>query len=60
MRDIKTQAHLDARALIASDLFQEGEITRRECFRLELDAALGEDTGDIKYEKNNEFKDDEL
>lgn len=51
-----TQATLEARALIAGDLFQEGKITRRECFRLEMDAAIGEDTGDIRYEKNHDYE----
>lgn len=53
--DTMTQPALNARAVIAGDLFHEGEITRGECFRLEMDAALGENSGGIKYEKNNEF-----
>ena len=53
-----TQKELDARAVIAGDLFKDGKITRAECFRLEMDAGLGRDTGDIKYEDNNEY--DEL
>ena len=52
-----TQNELDARALIAGDLFREGEVTRVECFRVELDAALGENTGDLKFEKNTDFED---
>ncbi len=52
-----TQSELEARALIAGDLFQEGEITRTECFRLEMDAGLGENTGDINFIKNTEYQD---
>jgi len=51
-----TQKELEARALIAGDLFKEGEITREEGFRIEMDAALGENTGDIKFQKNTEYK----
>lgn len=51
-----TQKELEARALIAGDLFREGEVTRVECFRIEMDAFLGENTGDLKFEKNNEYK----
>ena len=52
------QNQLNARAIIAGDLFQEGEITRVECFRVEMDAGLGENTGDLKFEKNTEWEDD--
>jgi hypothetical protein len=52
-----TQKELEARALIAGDLLREGEITRVETFRVEMDAALGENTGDLKFEKNTDFKD---
>lgn len=55
-----TQAELDARAVIAGDLFKEGEITRVECFRLEMDAALGENTGDLTFEKNEDYKKGEM
>lgn len=51
-----TQKELDARALIVGDLFKEGEVTRRETLRIEMDAALGEDTGELKFEKNTDFK----
>jgi hypothetical protein len=53
-----TQKELEARALIAGDLFMEGEITRVEAFRVGIDAALGENTGDLKFEKNTDFQDD--
>jgi hypothetical protein len=56
MKKKLTQSELDARALIAGDLLKEGEVTRVECFRVEVDAALGENTGDLKFEKNTDFK----
>jgi len=43
-------AALDARAKIAGDLYRGGQISRVECFRLEMDAALGEDSGPINYD----------
>ena len=52
------QKELEARALIAGDLLREGEVTRVECFRVEMDAALGENTGELKFEKNTDFDDD--
>ncbi len=52
-----TQKELEARALIAGDLLREGKVTRVECFRVEIDAALGENTDDLKFEKNTDFKD---
>lgn len=57
---ITNQKELDARAIIAGDLFREGGITRAECFRLEIDASLGEDTGAIKYQKNEDFVKEEM
>jgi len=51
------RTELNARAIIAGDLYQEGEITRAECFRLEMDALLGEDSGAIRWCKNNEYED---
>jgi|DEB0MinimDraft_10_1074344.scaffolds.fasta_scaffold21536_4 hypothetical protein len=48
--------HLKARAVIAGDLYREGKITRAECFRLEVDAAHGEDTGPIQYEDNDDHE----
>lgn len=51
---------LKARAIIAADLFRGGKITRVECFRIEMDASLGENTGDIKYEDNNDFLNNEM
>lgn len=55
-----TQKELEARALIAGDLFKDGEITRRECFRIEMDAGLGKNSGDIKFEKNSDFEDETM
>ena len=52
-----TQAELEARALIAGDLFKDGEVTRCECFRMEMDAGLGENSGDMQFEKNTDFID---
>ena len=52
-----TQKELEARALIAGDLLREGEVTRVETFRIEMDVALGENTGDLKFEKNTDFED---
>ena len=51
------QSELDARALIAGDLYREGEITRSECFRLEMDAFLGEYTGPVNLRANTEYVD---
>jgi hypothetical protein len=48
--------HLRARAVIAGDLYREGRITRAECLRIEADAAIGEDTGPIKYEENDDHE----
>lgn len=50
-------SQLRARAIIAGDLYREGRILRCECFRLEMDAYLGRDSGPIQYEENTEFKD---
>ena len=50
-----TQDKLEARVIIAADLFRSGKIRRCECFRLEMDAALGEDTGPIRYAPNKDF-----
>lgn len=52
---MKSKQYLQARAIIAGDLFREGKITRHECFRIEMDAFLGEDTGDIKYQDNQDY-----
>jgi hypothetical protein len=49
---VAEQRELDARALIAGDLYKEGGITREECFRIEMDAALGENSGDLKFKKS--------
>ncbi|HVT84318.1 MAG TPA: hypothetical protein VHD35_03905 [Chitinophagaceae bacterium] len=52
-----TQSELEARASVAADLFREGEVTRVEVFRTEVDAVLGRNSGDLKFEKNTDFKD---
>lgn len=52
-----TQKELESRKLIAVDLLREGEVTRVEAFRIAMDAALGENTGDLKFEKNTDFED---
>lgn len=52
-----TQSELEARASIAGDLFREGEVTRVECFRVEIDAAIGENTGSLIFENNTDFED---
>ena len=52
-----TQKELEARALIAGDLLREGEVTRVETFRVEMDAAIGENTGELKFQKNTDFED---
>ena len=57
MQNQLTQKELDVRASIAGDLFREGKVTRRECFRVEVDAALGENSGDLKFEENTDFQD---
>ena len=49
-------SQLRARAIIAGDLYREGRILRCECFRIEMDAYLGRDSGPIQYEANNEFE----
>jgi hypothetical protein len=56
MKADKQQAELNARASIAGDLLKEGEVKRSEVFRVEMDAFLGENTGDLKLEKNTDFK----
>ena len=55
-----TQKELNARALIAGDLMRQGEVKRVECFRVEMDAAIGENTGDLKFQKNEDFKKGEM
>lgn len=51
----KTPAWFDARALIAGDLHRDGQITRAECFRIEVDKVLLRDSGPINYKPNNEY-----
>jgi len=55
-----TQSELDARALIAGDLLKDGEVERAETFRVEMDAALGENSGDLKFKKNKDYELDEM
>ena len=52
-----SQKELEARALIAGDLLREGKVTRVECFRVEMNAVLGKNTGDLKFEKNTDLED---
>jgi len=52
-----TQPQLEARALIVGDLLREGKITRVETFRIEMDASLGENTGDLEFKENTDFED---
>lgn len=51
---------LEARAIIAGDLFREGQITRAECFRLEVDAVLGQDSGPIRFDVNTDHENGEM
>lgn len=60
MKADRQQSELNARASIAGDLLREGEVKRSEVFRVEIDALLGENTGDLKFEKNTDFKDDTM
>lgn len=48
--------YLKARAEIAGDLYREGKITREECFRLEMDASLGVNSGPVRFEPNDEYR----
>lgn len=52
-----TKRGLLARALIAGDLLRSGEATRAETFRIEIDAIIGKNSGDLKFEDNTDFKD---
>lgn len=49
---VASQSYLNARAVIAGDLYEEEKITRQECFRLEIDAAIGEDSGEVQFIKS--------
>lgn len=49
-------AALKARASIGADLYREGRITRAECFRLAVDASIGQDSGPIEYEANDDHQ----
>ena len=55
-----SKSYLEARSLIASDLFREGKIKRIEMFRIEMDAAMLENTGELKYESNTDFVDETM
>ncbi len=57
MKADRQQSELNARASIAGDLLKEGEVKRVEVFRVEMDALLGENTGDLKFEKNTDYED---
>lgn len=46
-----TQNELDARVIIATDLFEEGKVNKPEMFRIEVDALLGVNTGELKLNK---------
>ncbi len=43
--------YLKAKAVIASDLYKEKQITQSECFRHEIDLMIGKDSGVIKFKK---------
>lgn len=47
---------LEARVAIAGDLYRKGRITRAEYFRLAVDAAIGQDSGPIEYETNEDHQ----
>jgi len=47
---------LQLRASFAGELWREGKISRTECFRIEMDAALGRDTGPVTFEDNTEYQ----
>jgi hypothetical protein len=51
-----TLEQLKARASLAGEWYREGRITRAECFRLEMDASLGNDTGPINWLPNREYE----
>jgi len=44
---LNNEAYLEAKAIIATDLYKDGKITRPECFRHEVDFLVGEDSGAI-------------
>lgn len=52
---ITDRKELEARAIIGGDLYKQGRITIAENLRLGIDAAHGEDTGPIEYEKNEDY-----
>lgn len=47
-----TQSELDARVIIATDLFEEGKINKPEMFRIEVDALLGVNSGELKIRED--------
>ncbi len=50
-----TPEQLKARASLAGEWYRAGRITRAECFRLEVCASLGEDSGPIRWEPNTDW-----
>jgi hypothetical protein len=60
MKKDKKQAELNARVVIAGDLLREGDVKRLEVFRVEVDAILGENTGELKYQKNTDYEDETM
>lgn len=50
------QQILHLRASFAGELFRKGQITRTECFRIEMDACLGRDSGPVVFEENTEYQ----
>jgi len=51
-----TIEQLKARARLADEWYHSGRITRAECFRLEVDASLGVDTGPIRWQDNTDYQ----
>ena len=47
---------LQLRASFAGELWRDGKIRRSECFRIEMDAILGRDTGPVTFEDNTEYQ----
>lgn len=43
------QKNLEARVALAADWLRDGLISRAECFRLEVDASLGRDSGPVRW-----------
>lgn len=47
---------LRARVAICGDLYRGGRITRAEMFRIEVDASVGQDSGPVEFEENNDHE----